>query len=383
MNNKSFSDLITFTRATTGTWLNPATGLLETAAINVPRLEAKGLLFEQQRTNLALRSADFGNATWVKSQLTVTTDGTLSPDGVTQASKLVPSTVAAGHQISQNIASTATAFAASVFAKAGAYNILRVRIAINGTFSGDTIVNLTTGAIVSTGFPGSYTEQMPNGWWRVVVPFSAVSTTTVSFGFWVYVNGNGTDAGDGTSALYTWGAQLEAADSVSSYIPTVAAQVTRSADLAYVLAADWLREGEGTLFVETQNRSVLSVLSAMLGTSASNPRISLLLSSTSLSRAEIVNDANVTQFGLNLGSVQPQNGILKQAIGYKADSVAQFSSQGLATSEVGPVVLPTIDRLTLGTRAVNIVSSHMTGHIRRIKYFPYRLTAAELQALTT
>lgn len=47
----------TFARTTTATYIDPADGLLKTAAINVPRFEAAGLLMEGQSTNYFLNSA--------------------------------------------------------------------------------------------------------------------------------------------------------------------------------------------------------------------------------------------------------------------------------------------------------------------------------------
>jgi hypothetical protein len=53
----NYADLITFTRASTGTYLD-SDGLLKTATTNTPRIEydangnRKGLLIEEARTNL-------------------------------------------------------------------------------------------------------------------------------------------------------------------------------------------------------------------------------------------------------------------------------------------------------------------------------------------
>ena len=181
--------------------------------------------------------------------------------------------------------------------------------------------------------------------------------------------------------MYAWGAQFEAGDGPSSIIPTVAAQVTRAADLAYVAASTWLNADEGTLFVETQNgNNSTSLVLAHLGTSVGTGRISAALSNVKLSRAEIVNDAGVSQFAQNLGAAIPTDTILKQAVAY-LPAGAQFSSQGSLGAVSGAVELPTIDRIVLGARGVS--AQHMHGYIRRIKYFPYRLTAIQLQALTT
>ena len=61
--SKAFGDIITFTRASTGSYFNSA-GVLQSAAINAPRLDynpstlaAQGLLIEEQRANLVLQSA--------------------------------------------------------------------------------------------------------------------------------------------------------------------------------------------------------------------------------------------------------------------------------------------------------------------------------------
>jgi hypothetical protein len=55
----SLDPRITFTRASTATWTD-ASGVIQTAAVNQPRWEARGLLIEEARTNLLLNSATLG-----------------------------------------------------------------------------------------------------------------------------------------------------------------------------------------------------------------------------------------------------------------------------------------------------------------------------------
>ncbi len=83
------------TRATEATYFD-AVGLLQTAASGDPRFQhdpadntSLGLLIEEARTNIAIRSEDFSHAAWVKSaQAAVTANAVASPDGTANADKL-------------------------------------------------------------------------------------------------------------------------------------------------------------------------------------------------------------------------------------------------------------------------------------------------------
>jgi hypothetical protein len=68
----SLTDKLTYTGATNGTFVNRA-GLIERATTDQPRFDhgpasrqSLGLLVEEQRANLLLRSEEFDNASWVK-----------------------------------------------------------------------------------------------------------------------------------------------------------------------------------------------------------------------------------------------------------------------------------------------------------------------------
>jgi len=97
-----------FTRASTATFVG-SNGLIQSAAINTARfdhdpitLACKGLLIEESRTNLALRSDDLANATWTQLQATITANTIASPDGSTNADRLDEDTSATTqHQVIQ------------------------------------------------------------------------------------------------------------------------------------------------------------------------------------------------------------------------------------------------------------------------------------------
>ena len=84
--------LLTFTRTSTGTYFDSG-GVMRTAAINAPRwdydpvsLQLRGLLLEDQRTNLALQSANA--STWTLSGATVVGSSVVAPDGTMTGASL-------------------------------------------------------------------------------------------------------------------------------------------------------------------------------------------------------------------------------------------------------------------------------------------------------
>ena len=89
-----------FSRSTAATYSNVTSGLEDTAAINEPRFEPEGILKENATVQRITHSSDLSNAVWTAAASNVETpvqDGTLGPDGVTQAWKVEASTAAAAY----------------------------------------------------------------------------------------------------------------------------------------------------------------------------------------------------------------------------------------------------------------------------------------------
>lgn len=138
------------TRSTTGTYIDSA-GLLQTAAINAPRfdydpstLAAKGLLIEEARTNLLLRSNDLTNASWLKNNLTTAQTAT-GPDGVANSATTLTASAANGYA-NQSVTSASAARVSSLYIKrragAGVVGLSQGEVTgpeliTNGTFGSD------------------------------------------------------------------------------------------------------------------------------------------------------------------------------------------------------------------------------------------------------
>jgi hypothetical protein len=243
---------LTFSRTgDTATRVNSA-GLIETVLADRPRLDYLGsncpkLLLEPQRTNLLIRSEELDNGSWSKSGATVSANQIVSPDGTTDADKIVESNTNAQHFIIQSISLTAsTTYTISAYLKAGERTRATIRVrTIGGDF--DTLVDLVAG---TTDF-GTLTS-VGNGWFRFARTITTgTGTATQSVQIFTRITGSQTYQGDGTSGVYVWGTQLEAGSFVSSYIPTTTATVTRSADQCYDdTATALIGQTEGTIFID-------------------------------------------------------------------------------------------------------------------------------------
>ena len=208
---------LTMVRATTATFLHPGTGLITSAANNILRIEANGALIEGQRTNLAFPSTmETGHATGnifgVSAYPAVDTSSTVSPDGSTDAVNL---TFPAG----------ATRFGTATDATARHIP----------DQNGNAVISLWMRSVVGT--VGSVTLSLRS----TITPNLANITPTLTTEWQRVSKTRATVAGQGTTGWYlyntgeseieVWGANFEAATFPSSYIPAVAAAVTRNADV--------------------------------------------------------------------------------------------------------------------------------------------------------
>lgn len=228
----------TFTRASTGTYIDPADGVMKTAAANTPRFEKNGLLIEPQRSNLCLYSADLDNTSyWTVFNAGVTANQGVSPTGGNQMDLIAASgSVSNWHVVKQlGISGTAgTVYTVSVFAKAGTSNYLAFGEAGESHYhmavfnlSAGTVVNLHESAYVLS----AAIKYISNGVYRCSVTFTKIVTSTIQIWMGPGAASNGAltylDSGE---TIYAWGVQCEAGYGPTSYISTTTSAVTRAVD---------------------------------------------------------------------------------------------------------------------------------------------------------
>jgi hypothetical protein len=378
--SKAFGDIITFTRASSATFTG-SNGLIQSATTNTPRfdydpvtLAAKGLLIEEQRTNIVTYSEDFSNAAWAKNAsgtgvaAAVTADAAAAPDGTTTAD-LVTLNRGAGNAITDFSrlertvpVTNATAYTQSFYVQAATAGDIGKQIACRTVAGGSYLVVTLT-----------------SSWQRVTRTETSISTSGL-----FEITNRGTITVDNTVSFNLWGAQLEAGAFATSYIPTVASQVTRSADAASVnTLSPWYNATEGTLFTEVDhsNSSNFPVSAVLTDSSPSSNQILIYTTSTGTpGETFFVRTSGTIQANINGGSIVANNTPFKIAGAYKANDFA-VSLNGAAVVTDTSGTIPVVDRLGLGS-SINQNSLYLNGHIRRITYYPRRLSNAELQAIT-
>ena len=347
-------------------------------------LAPKGILIEEQRVNLLTYSAQFDNAAWTKTAATVTTDATTAPDGTTTADRIVPSTASVtNHRVQISPSYSAATYSVSVYAKADGYNWLKIRV--GAAYANFNVSSGVTGLIGGTTI-SSNISSAGNGWYRCNLIVSSTGGDVIYF-YVATTNNAGLDtdayAGDGTSGIFIWGAQLETGGFATSYIPTVASQVTRARDQCSIVApnfAPWYNQSEGTLSIEASVSPNVDSGSgnfyAAISDGTSANAINIVEINGTLSQ---IVTGGVTQFSQTVGA-EP-TGILKAALAYKTNDVISCVDGTLGALDTS-VTLPTVTSLLIGIRGDASGATSLNGHIRSIRYYPVRLSDAQLQALT-
>jgi hypothetical protein len=393
-------------RASTGTFIG-SNGLIQSAATNVARYNynplnlalSPKLLLEPAATNLLTYSEQFDNAIWVKSNATITANAATAPDGTLTADKLVESATTAAHSIYNIYTPPSAAITLSLYVKAAEHTTIRLSSYEAVTPKNPILADFNLATATSVIGNGSTTATsitpVGNGWFRI----SATTDSAALVGtIWIIAAKNGASyTGDGTSGIYIWGAQLEAGNTATSYIPSISssqgirtadisssAQATRPADNAVITGTNfssWYRQDEGTLALTAKIPVTLGANGfgqlAQLDNTIFGTRLCLFVNpykSTGLyfENANIVQADAYKQYTESLTT--------RQAIGYKANDIAYSNGNDIIYTDTSATI-PTFTNLKIGMGTYNNIVGVRT--ISKIAYYPKRLSNTELQGLTT
>lgn len=361
---------------------------LKSAPINTARLtvdpntiEPQGLLIEESRSNICLRSQELSNSYWVKTNCTVIADACIAPDGTYTADKVVPNSTNGAHYIQSGTLTDTNTFTLSFFAKAAEYWLLLVSYSPTINMQ----ANLKTGTITSVGanVTSSSIKPIGSGWYYCTMSVSKIGALTLSPAFYVYnfdIAPSNNYAGYADAGLYIWGVQHESnATFPTSYIPTTSASATRAADVASMTGANftsWYRPDEGTLYAEGKSSYITGAGSGFVSLNNGTLSKRIELYAGSESHLYIVDNGQV-QVNMDLGSFT-KDAFSKVAAAYAVNNFGGSLDSSIVSDTLGTV--PTVDKLVIGDFALLTVK--LNGTIRKIAYYPARLTNEQLQALT-
>jgi len=344
--------------------------------IDLPRIDyssgAGALLLEPQRTNAVTHSEYFG--AWSAFRATITDNATTSPEGIINAAVLTEDTTNNSHPLNKTFSvSSGAEYTLSIFAKQGSRRYLAL-LALNG---GSTIYydleNKTAGS-------GGSVEDYGNGWLRLIYTYTTNSTSAELY---IQPSVNGSSVvytGDGSNAVFLYGAQLEAGSYVSSYIPNhgESGGVTRAADVCNGGgSAESINSVEGVLYAEISGLSNDTVrISISDGTNNNN--IYIELDSSNVNSVGRAGGSN--QFTLSSSQTITNNN--KVAIKYKANDFALYvNGTEVATDTSGNTYSAnTLTSLQFDRGDGGIL---FYGNVKQVAVFNEALSDSELETLTT
>jgi hypothetical protein len=386
----SRKQLITFTRASTGTYVDP-NGTILTAAINVPRFhhdpvtgQCLGLLVEEQRANLRTDSnAILVANSYGVNNATLTSVSISTPLGGTTASLFALNVGANtgnntdGWNFGSGTIANSTAHTQSVFVRMSGATVFRLRSNVTGeVFS----ITPSSGAPAPSGTITACTVQpFRDGWFRISWTFTSTTTVPGNRGdHWTIKS----DVADGVGGYHIAGAQLEAGAFPTSYIPTTGTSATRSADIARITGtafSGWYNQGQGTLYGDAFRQFAVPggdfPIIADMRTAADRLQIGYL---TEAAAGGLVYVGGAAQAEMYPGSGNARN--RKVALAAAVNSYGATCNGGSALTDASGSMPTSMTSLSIGSTGS---SQFLNGTISRLTYWPTRLPNATLQALTT
>jgi len=407
--NTSTEQDITFTAPSSTTYIYFRTGannggtayfdnisVKEAFQVNIPRVDylnnSNGsLILEPQRTNAINYSNDY--TLWSNTQFTINGNSITSPEGITNGTKIVPSTSNTDKYLDKGgfIRTSGQYITHTVYAKASGYNFLYLSNSASRLYA---VYDLQQGLVIYNNSNGTdfnnhsaSIELFGNGWYRCKLIGQAQSSTASYFRISCGITAinsstSGLFQGDGTSGIEVYGSQVELnASYPTTLINTSGSSVTRNADACSLTnVADRIGQTEGTIYVDVNilsilgNEAIVGVNSGGYTNHATIQRvgntIQFVRNSATQSGATIV-----TSSAINIGSH-------KIAIAYKSGDTACFlNGTQVSTTQTQTFTNGTLNTLRLGADAIGSIP--INGLFNNAIIYSQRLSNTELATLTT
>lgn len=411
--SRTLDPRITFTRTSGATYMG-RDGLIKVSPTNSARfdhrynpttgeVESLGLLVEEQRANLVVRSEEF-QTTWIQFRATVNSNASVAPNGQIAADTIVEDSTPDSHGVLQTINGliNSTTYSASCYFKASGRD--RCRLLLFGTAypSGTAYADFNLTSVTSTpqaGVTASITN-VGRGWYRC----SITATTSATGVADLYIqpldaSGAAVYLGNGAAAIDIWGAQLEQGSFPTSYIPTTNTTATRTADNASITGSNfssWYNSNESTFFT-----SFRPAYNASATVPARTPHVLQAGNATTVNDNYTIRGAESNLYWTVLiRSASPSSlqfpgfnpyPYLNSSTQYKAalsvnSSLISVSLNGLLNADSANTTTVNhttpFNKLFIGSGTGGGPPYELSGHIAQITYYPQRLQNSQLVTLT-
>ena len=396
---KTFAQIVTFTRASTATYFNSA-GTLTSAAVDEARFDYNpstlvplGFLIEESRTN-SIRNNTMQGAVagtpgtlptnWtnnIAAGLTQEIVGIGTENGITYIDWRLSGTATGTSQVAfesttQITAAASQAWTATSYARlvAGSLtNVSSLQMCIRegtaaGGFVRDETANFTsTGAALRTQ--------------RVSVAIASTNALTERVMPRIFAN----TAGAVDFTLRIGLPQLELGAFATSVIPTTTTALTRSQDRAVVnTLSPWYNSVAGTIYAEfavTQPAAGANQFLARFSDNSYNNQIGDFINTTGF--VGISTASGGVFDGLAATSVIVSANTTTKAVGaYATNDLAAVKDGGTVGTDTTATIPSGMTRFDLGSDHAG-ANNIKAGYLRRITYYPRRLSNADLQTITT
>ena len=197
--------------------IKPTSGLGDMTVVRATtatRVNSAGLI-ELVPYNLLQQSETFTNAIWTNSNLAITTNTIIAPNGTTTADTFTEnSTSTSQYRIYQTAPQSTNIYTISVYVK----NITGTRQAYIDLGPVTGFFNFASETTYSASGIASF-ENVGNGWYRFsLTTATAITPSTIYMG--LGQSNSETYTGNGTSAIAFWGAQLNIGSTAKDYLRT-------------------------------------------------------------------------------------------------------------------------------------------------------------------
>jgi hypothetical protein len=202
----------------------------------------------------------------------------------------------------------------------------------------------------------------------------------------------------GGSVVYFILMQAEQGAFPTSVIPNTGTSITRNADAVSMTGTNftsWYNASAGTLSVSATGYNAATVAQggvaptavSLYAIAATSPYASIAIvrrdaATLNSPTGYILSDTGTIGADIQQNTISWVGATVNAAIAWDGSTNAAFTANGLTVGTDASYTLPTSDSLQIGRWGSEAVTGYWSGHIRKVSFYPQRLTNAELQAIT-